>query len=267
MILPNLDSLYNLTEEQIENFQRDGHIFLPSVMKKEEVNVYRTFVAQHVKSNNLYHVPKEDRHHYGVEKAFPSVMNMWETNPVIKRITFARRFAKIAADLLGEDRIRLYHDSSIFLPPGGKAIPWHTDSSYMLPTYPDKTITMWMALNYLPEEIGSMGFVSRSHELATENVLLAARKGYPLVEYGAMNPGDATFHSGLTLHYAAGNPTPYYREVLTIIYIADDLTIIDPEDNKVKDARNYHLKRLFPSKKPGDKASSHYTPILYSREW
>ncbi|WP_214483004.1 phytanoyl-CoA dioxygenase family protein [Bacillus sp. SM2101] len=266
MTLPNLDSTYNLTKEQIDNYQRDGHILLRSVMNQVEIDAYRPHVVELALNYKLENIPKEDHHYYGVEKAFPTVMNMWEINSKIRRLTFAKRFAKIAANLLGEDRIRLYHDSSIFLEPGGGAIPWHTDSAYMLPIHPDRTITMWMALNYLPEEIGSMGFVSRSHELATEDVLLAARKGYPLVDYGAMNPGDATFHSGLTLHYAAGNPTPNYREVLTIIYIADDLTIVEPEENKAKDARNYHLRRLFPGKSPGDLAASDLTPVLYSRE-
>ncbi|SDN48413.1 Ectoine hydroxylase-related dioxygenase, phytanoyl-CoA dioxygenase (PhyH) family [Fictibacillus solisalsi] len=262
----NLNTEYPLTEEQIKQYQKDGHIFLPQVMKQSEIKEFQPEVKKHVFNYALENVPDEDRKYYGVEKAFPTVMNMWEVNQKIKRLTFAKRFAKIAADLMGVDSIRLYHDSSIFLPPGGGAIPWHTDSAYMLPIHPDKTITMWMALNHIPEEIGSMGFVSRSHELATEDVLLAARKGYPLASYGAMEAGDATFHSGLTLHYAAGNPTKNYREVLTIIYIADNLTIVEPEENKAKEARNYHLRRLFPGRKPGDLAESELTPVLYSKD-
>jgi ectoine hydroxylase-related dioxygenase (phytanoyl-CoA dioxygenase family) len=261
----NLNDEYPLNKEQINQYQRDGHIFLPQVMDVKEVNDFHPYVKDLVFNYKLENVPEEDRKYYGVEKAFPTVMNMWEVNNKIKKLTFAKRFAKIAADLMGVEGVRLYHDSSIFLPPGGGAIPWHTDSAYMLPIHPDKTITMWLALNHIPEEIGSMGFVSRSHELATEDVVLAARKGYPLVSYGAMEPGDATFHSGLTLHYAAGNPTENYREVLTIIYIADNLTIIEPEENKSKEARNYHLRRLFPGRKPGDSAESELTPLIYSK--
>ena len=37
-----------------------------------------------------------------------------------------------------------------------------------------------------------------------------------------MAAGDATFHSGVTLHRAPGNPTNRVRDVMTVIYIADN---------------------------------------------
>ncbi|PZD96837.1 phytanoyl-CoA dioxygenase [Paenibacillus sambharensis] len=265
--LPPLSETYALTEDQLTSYRRDGHIMLRQVVTPDELDVYYPHIHRYVSTHDLEHVPEEERHYYGVERAFPTVMNMWERDETIRRFTFARRFAEIAANLTGVDGIRLYHDSCIFLPPGGHAIPWHTDSAYMLPIDPDLTITMWMALRDIPDAIGSMGFVSGSQEVEDANVLNTARAGMPLVSYGPMKAGDATFHTGLTLHYAPPNRTKdVVREVLTVIYIADRVHIMAPAENEAKEFRDYHLKRLFPGCKAGDPARSEFTPLVYSRD-
>ena len=43
-----------------------------------------------------------------------------------------------------------------------------------------------------------------------------------------MKAGDATFHSGLTLHRAPGNPTDRVRAVMTVIYIAEGEVVQQP---------------------------------------
>lgn len=84
-------------------------------------------------------------------------------------------------------------------------------------------------------------------------------KGLAQVNYGAMAAGDATFHAGWTLHSAPGNPTDRMREVMTIIYIADGLTIAEPDSN----ARRNDLSSWFPGLNPGEAAASPLNPIVY----
>ena len=43
--LPHLSSQYSLTEDQVESFQRNGHIYLPQVCSTEEVNIYLLNIA------------------------------------------------------------------------------------------------------------------------------------------------------------------------------------------------------------------------------
>ncbi len=57
----------------------------------------------------------------------------------------SRRLAKVAADLLGVENVRIYHDQALFKEPGGGPTPWHQDQYYW-PIDTDKTITMWMPL-------------------------------------------------------------------------------------------------------------------------
>ncbi|WP_068776334.1 phytanoyl-CoA dioxygenase family protein [Paenibacillus sp. FJAT-26967] len=264
-LLPGLEEEYSLTSRQIQKYQADGHIYLKGVCSAAETALYRKAITEIYPAFTPESYPPGEREFYGVERAFPTVMNMWEKSRKVRRFSLARRFAKIAADLMGVDRLRLYHDSAIFLEIGGGAIPWHQDSPYMLQTDPDMTMTMWMPLVDLPAELGSMRFMSGSHLLKADkhtNLLLQSyRKGLSEVHYGAMPAGDATFHSGLTLHYAAANTTNIVREVATIIYIADNLKIVEPDT----EARAYHLRRIFPGMKAGDPAVSPWTPLVFDR--
>ena len=57
-------------------------------------------------------------------------MNLWAVDDAVKQFTLAKRFAKIAADLLGVDKVRLYHDQALYKEPGGGFTPWHQDQYY-----------------------------------------------------------------------------------------------------------------------------------------
>ena len=43
-----------------------------------------------------------------------------------------------------------------------------------------------------------------------------------------MRAGDASFHSGWTVHKALGNTSAQMREVMTVIWFADGLTVLEP---------------------------------------
>src|SRR6185295_14989007 len=111
----------------------------------------------------------------------------------VRRFVCAPRFARVAALLLGVCGVRLYHDQALFKEPGGRPTPWHRDQYYW-PLDTDDTVTMWMPL---------VGYVAaRRFALAT----------------APLRAGDATFHSGRTLHSARPNLSPARREVMTVIY-------------------------------------------------
>ena len=165
---------------------------------------------------------------------------MWREDEALKRFTLARRFGKVAADLMGVDGVRLYHDQALFKEPGGGPTPWHQDQGYW-PLDTDKTITMWMPLVDVSAESGTMTFASGSQvsgylgdlpisdKSEAELDKLVTERGYPLHTNGAMQAGDATFHSGWSLHRAPGNSTGTMREVMTIIFFADGLTVAAPK--------------------------------------
>ena len=54
-------------------------------------------------------------------------MNLWQKDEAVKRFVFEQQFAQVAADLLGVEKVRLYHDQALFKEPGGGHTPWHQD--------------------------------------------------------------------------------------------------------------------------------------------
>jgi ectoine hydroxylase-related dioxygenase (phytanoyl-CoA dioxygenase family) len=269
--LPVLEDSYALSQEQQESYRRDGHIVLRGVANETEINIYEPIISDLVKTLNNQDKPLDQRDTYG--KAFIQISNLWEQSEAIQRFVFAKRFAKIAADLMGVDGVRMYHDQALYKEPHGGHTPWHQDQIYW-PLDTDKTITMWMPLVPISEEVGSMTFASESHLMGYINKMVISDeshrtlagyiegKGFETKSHGAMAAGDATFHAGWTLHSAPGNPTDTMRKVITVIYYADGLRIAEPDSK----ARESDLKRWFPGLQPGELAASELNPLLYSRK-
>jgi ectoine hydroxylase-related dioxygenase (phytanoyl-CoA dioxygenase family) len=267
----DMQNEYPLNKEQTNKYQEDGHIFLTSVATPEEIAYFEEQITSIVMELNYHDKPVSERDTYG--KAFIQVGNLWQKSEEVKRFVLAKRFAKIAADLMGVEGVRIYHDQALFKEPGGGHTPWHQDQIYW-PLDTDKTITMWMPLVPIPQEVGTMSFASGTHKLGYVNKQFISDeshktlgqfiegKGIPQVNYGAMSPGDATFHSGWTMHSAPGNPTEHMRKVMTVIYIADGLTVAEPDSK----ARESDMKSWFPGCKPGDPAASPLNPLVYSRK-
>src|ERR671932_528512 len=149
--LPDLAQDYPLTADQIARYQRDGHILLRRVASAEEVAAYRPYISGAALRYSTETRPLHERNTYG--KAFLQVINLWERDEAVRRFVLARRFGKIAADLMGVDGVRLYHDQALFKEPGGGFTPWHQDQLYW-PLDTDNTITMWMPLVDVPLEAG-----------------------------------------------------------------------------------------------------------------
>ncbi len=269
--LPELSSDYALQPAQIEELRRDGHVLLRNVCSPNEVAAYRAVINDAAERYNTETRPLEERDTYG--KAFLQIMNLWAQDEAAKKFTLSQRFAKIAAELLGVEGVRIYHDQALFKEPGGGPTPWHQDQYYW-PLDTDNTITMWMPLTDVPLEVGSMTFGTKTHELGylgefkisdeSDKVFdkLIADNNINLTNYGAMQAGDATWHYGWTLHGAPGNPTPNMREVITIIYLADGARILDPAGNSNRQA---DLERWMPGRKPGDLAASELNPLVYRK--
>jgi ectoine hydroxylase-related dioxygenase (phytanoyl-CoA dioxygenase family) len=91
---------------------------------------------------------------------------------------------------------------------------------------------------------------------------LVKDKGFRVVNMGDMAAGDCTFHAGWTLHSAPANRSDKVREVMTIIYMADDMPIMKPDYQ----SRQNDLDRWMPGKKPGEIADSHLNPVIYRDE-
>lgn len=258
---------YSVSNDQLASYKENGWIRLSTVATTDEIDVYGAAITEAAMAHNKETRPLEERDTYG--KAFLQVMNLWRVDERVAKFTLSPRFANIAAQLLGCEKVRLYHDQALFKEPGGGHTPWHQDG-YFWPLNQANTVTMWMPLVDISEEMGSMSFADKSQqegliELSTgisdqseafyEGYIKG--RGYSVRTSGAMKAGDATFHSGLTLHRAPGNPTDRVRAVMTIIYVADGETVKQPQNANQEIDMGW-----MPGLKPGDLIDTELNPLL-----
>ena len=153
--LTQLDSDYRLTTDQIAQYRRDGHILLRGVASPAEAVAYEPSISAAVVRTMTEMRPLAERDTYG--RAFLQVMNLWVRDEAVRRYVMARRFAKIAADLMGVNGVRIYHDQALYKEPGGGHTPWHQDEFYW-PLDTDNTLTMWMPLVDIVAAMGTLIF-------------------------------------------------------------------------------------------------------------
>ena len=266
--LPALNDNYSLSASQVDSFRINGHVLLRAVASREEVASYRPIINNAVLKNNKENRKLEDRDTYG--KAFLQITNLWETDEEVKKFTLAKRFAGIAARLLGVEKVRVYHDQALYKEAGGGHTPWHQDQYYW-PLDTPNTITMWMPLVDISKETGMLRFASGSHRKGfVENIPISDKseeilqqhiksQNYPISTPDYMSAGDATWHAGWTLHSAPGNASDSLtREVMTIIYFADGARIIEPQNEHQEADRNRWLKGM----PAGSLATSELNPLV-----
>jgi ectoine hydroxylase-related dioxygenase (phytanoyl-CoA dioxygenase family) len=273
--LPPLESEYPVTAAAAAEFRERGHILLRGLASPDEVAAYRARIGEAVERlktdarGGIYQKKVEERDTYN--QAFLQLENLWRIDNGVRRFSLARRFAKVAADLLGVDAVRIYHDQALFKEPGGGHTPWHQDQYYW-PLDSDNTVTMWMPLVDASIEMGTLVFADGTHRAGplaslaisdeSERVFRARviADGSRLA-ISEMNAGDASWHYGWTLHKAPGNVSKAMREAMTIIYVADGTHLSEWKTEK----HPREAAKWLPGLAPGDLVSSELNPVVYRR--
>lgn len=265
--LPSLDTPVNITNGQVKDFQTNGHLLTKQVLGSDEISAYREVINNAAYKYNTEKRSLHERDTYG--KAFLQIMNLWEVDEDVRKFTLAKRFARIAAELLGVQNVRLYHDQALYKEAGGGFTPWHQDQYYW-PLDTTNTITMWMPLIDIDEQMGMLTFASGSHRAGfVGNIAISDESEKMLEQYitekefevyrpDTMQAGDASWHYGWTLHSAPGNQSALTREVMTIIYFADGAQVTKPMNEHQEADRHRWLCNV----EPGQPAASVLNPLI-----
>lgn len=249
-------------------FRRDGHVMVAGLADSDEVAGYRPLIERAALDHAWDKRPIAERDTYG--KAFLQSFNLWRLDHDLERFSCSPRFAKAAADVLGVERVRMYHDQALFKEAGGGKTPWHQDQHYW-PLGDAPTVTMWMPLADLHPDVGSMEFVSGTHrqgnlvdlgisdESEAAYDALVVERGWSTTTHGALHAGDVTFHAGWTLHRAGPNPTADLRPVMTVIYVDAAATVAEPTN----DAQRLDLSIWLAESEPGGPIVGEQNPVLW----
>ena len=261
-----LNAPYILTAEQIDFYSEFGYIKLKQVLSPEILEHYRIAISARVAELSADAPPMEQRTTYG--KAFLQVMNIWTKSEAVKEFVFGKRLARIAAELMQVSGVRVYHDQALYKESGGGITPWHADQYYW-PLASEKTVTAWVPLQDTPSEMGPLVFSEKSHRFqvgrdleisdASEMTMKEALTVFR-VEDSPFALGDVSFHSGWTYHRAGANSSARPREVMTVIYMDEQMRLAKPKNkNQQSDWETW-----CPGAKIGEIVATPINPVLYS---
>ncbi|MEZ4802582.1 MAG: phytanoyl-CoA dioxygenase family protein [Gelidibacter sp.] len=262
-----LNAPYSLAQEQIEFFDKNRYIKLKQVLDAPTLAHFNNIISRKVDEMNDVDTPLDQRSTYG--KAFLQLFNLWREDNAIKELVFSKRLAKIAADLMQVDGVRLYHDQALFKEAGGGITPWHADQYYW-PLETDKTVTAWIPLQATPLQMGPLEFSAGSQEIMEGRDLsigdeseVVIQKRLKVTDFKHViepfDAGEISFHSGWVFHRAGANTTDQLRKVMTIIYMDADMKLKEPtNDGQMNDWHTW-----CPGAEIGKQIDTPLNPILY----
>ena len=248
---------YKITTSQIDHFHKHGHVTLPKVLTLRELNFNVPTIASKKKKKKKLRLGKAlklcakevlDSNAIWGEKqlnqtpSFHRIFNMWRKNKLISNLITAPRFGKIAADLLGVKKVRLYQDSLFWKAGGHNASRWHQDKVAGPFSDSTKMITMWMPLEqFTLDAMGALRFASQSNKNGRHLIFDAKYHGtiqdefirdtYTIHQAGyidvnqtrqRMKRGDVSFHQGFTIHGSGPNLSNHTRIAIAVQWVGAD---------------------------------------------
>ena len=267
--MKEIDAPYRLSEEKIRFYRENGFVRLKNVFSAETIAAYGPRITEKVKELNTLDLPMEQRTTY--QKAFLQVMNIWTKDALVKEFVFGPRLARIAAELMGTRGTRLYHDQALYKEASGGFTPWHADQYYW-PLATDHSVTAWVPLQAVPMEMGPLAFAPKSHRIDLGRDVEISDASQSKIEKELMRHelgmveepfelGEVSFHAGWCFHRAGPNKSTRPREVMTVIYMDQDMRLAAPR-NPYQQA---DWDGWCPGAKIGELIDTPLNPVLWSR--
>jgi len=249
----------------IDRFRRDGFVVVAGLLDQDELDRYGAAVTAGVHARTAAGLrPYAERSTY--QQSFLQCMNLWEDCPDVRPLTFHPRLGQAAAELLGVDAIRLWHDQALYKEPGGRGTDAHQDHPYW-PIKETASVTAWIPFEGSRRGGGAMAYLPGTHLVGLRrfvNIFVGDPEDIlTLPEVTGIEPvyvevpkGSVAFHHGLTVHLAEPNTLDRPRAVHTIIYFPDGSTRGYPHPHFAVDRGDIAV---------GQPIDSDTTPIVWPR--
>ncbi|WP_158971810.1 phytanoyl-CoA dioxygenase family protein [Chachezhania sediminis] len=229
-----------LTPDDIETFQRDGVVLVRGLFA-DRVDSLRQGIEKNLCHPSPYASENERAGETG--RFFDDYCN-WTRIREFSDAILNGPAAEVAADLMGSDRVQVFHDHVLVKEPGtSMATPWHQDGPYYF-VEGRQTVSFWSPLD--PVDEASLRCVAGSHlwekdvlptRWVTESAFFPDPDLYrPVPDPEAegmdirawpMAPGDAVAFHFRTLHGARGNTSANRRRAFSVRFVGDDAVYAD----------------------------------------
>lgn len=270
---------YRITEEDKTVFWRDGYWISPKLFDDDQIERLR-MAHERIWSGDCDGDGHPMNGYYSKRDpdALRKMDNGWWINDEVRRAVTDPIMGEWAADLLGIDEIRLWHDQVIYKP-GVKGKPtkagnvgWHQDYGYWQCASTSDMITVWVALQDTDLTNGGMmtilgshkwGLVPDSDSFFNQNMEELQRKyanGREWVEEPCiLKAGQASFHHALTFHGSGANNSDQPRMSVVSHLMPGDTWY------KAHIQRHDNVRFLGPRPSHGMPFNNEYFPVVFKR--
>lgn len=259
---------YAVEDAHRRAFAENGYIRLPGVLSRRAVRRLRAEMSASFK--DAFDCDP-DR---GAADRFLSLEMAWLDNPIIRMFVLSPRIARLSADLLGVDAVRLYHDNLLAKQPGCGRTPWHFDRHHF-PIATDDIVTAWIPAQSIPRCMGPLSFAGpidahrrveriefdkfgTDYDRRVDEAFRRPGNGVHVEEH-PFAIGDVSFHHNLCFHSAGSNRTRFSRMALANTYFRDGARVVDNPTMVSGD-----WQKFMPGVRPGERIASRFNPVCWA---
>jgi hypothetical protein len=232
-----------LSDQQIEQFHRDGFLLVRGMYSSDEVQAISDWteeVAGFPEVPGKYMMYFEESQADG-SRILCRIENFVPYHEGFSKLITARRMRLAVSELFGEEAV-LFKDKINFKMPGGDGFREHQDVQAGWDEFADLHITAMIAVDETNDANGSLEMIAGMHRQGVLGSMWAPLTDDDTdhVEYTAVHclPGDAVFFDSYAPHRSHPNRTDQARRVLYITY--NKLSEGDSRDQYYRDKRqNY----------------------------
>ena len=232
-----------LSEEQVEQFHRDGFLLVRGMYSAKEtadISDWTNEVAAYPEVPGKYMMYFEESQ-ADASRILCRIENFVPYHDGFSKLITVRRMQQAVSELFGEEAV-LFKDKINFKMPGGDGFKEHQDVQAGWDEFAELHITAMIAIDETNEANGSLEMIAGMHKQGVLGSMWAPLTDDDTdhVEYVPVHcqPGDAVFFDSYAPHRSHPNRTDKARRVLYITY--NKLSEGDSRDQYYTDKRrNY----------------------------
>jgi ectoine hydroxylase-related dioxygenase (phytanoyl-CoA dioxygenase family) len=237
-------SPWALPEERVAFFHENGYVKGGPVLDERQLEALREGLeairlGENPRTGELYEVD-EDYRRAPEENVF-HFLGAWLIDDAFHDLLWHPAITTKAAQLLGVERLRFWHDQVFDKPPRHPGVvTWHQDYSYWTRATPAGHVTCWIGLDDSTEENGCVQYVPGSHRwgllprISLTEDMDAVREYLTPEQAEAFHPvpmvlraGECTLHHSHTVHGSYGNRSHRPRRGVVLNYMRPDTRCAD----------------------------------------
>ncbi len=226
-----------LTDEQVEQFDREGYVVVDRVLDVSELaDIVDEIDSIERQTDAFLRSLDGDRFTISESGALTFSPHLVSRSARLRSLSAHPGFLDVCADLIGPD-VRLYWDQAVYKKPEKpRRFPWHQDNGYTF-VEPQEYLTLWVALTDATLANGCPQVAPGIHRSGTLRHEFVDPLGFecfsdrPDAVAAEVSAGGMVVFSSLTPHLTGPNTTDAVRKAYILQYAPDGAAALrgDPD--------------------------------------